>query len=201
MTVRGALFCKRRRLCCGQVLQPLGCVLRSTRANVHGEIRFAANLVEEVHELVRAECVWLDNSTPIGVEAYCSFTPDTFPPVVLIGEATTRPANVWYLYRSKRSHDVVTDAASIRDSGIWTNPDSLVNAGTEMLGELAEDISIDLRAAFGGVDAQFNFLWRCYRSCERHIQGDKDDEKTHEDQRRCGDPRHVRGPPFGKAKS
>ena len=73
---------------------------------------------------------------------------DAVAPVVFVGEAAARPADVRHLQRLERGDDVVADAARVRDAGVRADPDALVDAVAEMLGELAEDVAVDLRPGF-----------------------------------------------------
>src|SRR5260370_8581872 len=124
MTVGGALLSECRRVSAGHVFQPFGRLLRSSGADIERDVRFAANLLEEVYEFVRSERVRLDHAAPVGIERSHSpiSGPDPLTPVVFAGETATRPANVGDLERLQRGNNVVADAARIRDSGIWTNP-------------------------------------------------------------------------------
>jgi hypothetical protein len=72
--------------------------------------------------------------------------------MVFVSEATTWPADVWYFQSLKRSHNIVANASRVRDVGIRTNPDTLVNAMAEVFGELAEDVAVDLRARLGYIN-------------------------------------------------
>ena len=63
-----ALLRRARRLLRGHVLEPVGRFLRGARADVDREIGLGADLLEEVHELVRAEGVRLDDAAPVGIE-------------------------------------------------------------------------------------------------------------------------------------
>src|SRR5262249_16191461 len=135
MTIGGAFLGQSCGLRRGKVLQPLGCFLRGTGADVDREIRLGADLVEEVHELVRPERVRLDHSAPVGIERLWPLRADAFAPVVFVREAAARPANVRRLYRLQCGDDVVADAPRIRNWGIRTDPYALINAMAEVLGE------------------------------------------------------------------
>jgi hypothetical protein len=73
---------------------------------------------------------------------------DPFAPVILVGEAAARPADVGDLQVSQCGDHVVADAASVRNGRIGANPDAFIKSVAEILGELAEDVAIDLRAGF-----------------------------------------------------
>src|SRR5205823_729412 len=102
--------------------------------------------------------VWLDDTTPVGIESHRPLRSNAAPPVVFVRKASARPANIWNLDRLECSNNIVADAASVRDFGIWTNPDAFINAVSKMHGELAENVAVNLGAAFGEVDGQFDLL-------------------------------------------
>ena len=117
MAVLRTLRSERRRLIGRQVLQPLGGFLRRARPQADGDEGPAADLIQEVHELVRAEAVRLGHAAPVRVErdGSPSRRADALAPVVLVGETAARPADVWHLQRLQRGHDVVADAARVGD--------------------------------------------------------------------------------------
>jgi hypothetical protein len=169
MTVGSALLGQRGRLRRGHVLQPFGRFPRSPRTHIDGDVRVSTDLIDEIHELVRAESVGLDHAAPVGVQRYGSLSTDAVPPMVFVGKATARPADVGNLDRLKSSHNVIANAACVRDRGIRANPDSVVNPMAEMLGELSENVAVDLRRCPGHVNRQFDLLRRRRRK-ERHCQ-------------------------------
>ncbi len=162
MAVRRPLLRERRRLRGGEVFEPLGRFPRRPRADVDREERLGADLVEEVHELVRPETVRLGHAAPVRIErdGARAGRSDAVAPVVFVGEAAAGPANVGDLERLERGHDVVADAAGIWDGGRGADPDALVHAVAEVFGELAEDVAVDLRAGFGRVHGQLDRLVR-----------------------------------------
>ena len=127
MAVRRPLLRQRRRLSGGQVLQPLGGLLRRAGAKVDRDVGLAADLVDEVHELVRAEAVRLGHAAPVRVERDGSpiHRTDALAPVVLVGETAARPADVRHLQRLQRGDDVVADAARVGDRRVGADPDAL----------------------------------------------------------------------------
>src|SRR5690606_26718439 len=114
MSVRGALLCERRRLIRRHVLPPLRRLLRRAGADVDGDIGVRADLLQEIHELVRAEGVRFDHAAPIWVQRRGSLfsRPDALAPVILVRKASARPANVRDAQRLERRYDVITDARS-----------------------------------------------------------------------------------------
>src|SRR5262249_18312865 len=78
--------------------------------------------------------------------------PDTVRPVILVGEAASRPAQDWNLASLKRRHDVVSNAPRIRNRALLADPESIIDAVAEMLGEVPVDIAIDRGFALLGMD-------------------------------------------------
>ena len=156
MPVGGALLLQRRRLRGGEVLQPLGGFLRTARPDVDREVGPAADLVDEVHELVRPERVRLDDAAPVGIDLRRARRTDAFAPVVVVGEAAARPPHVRHLQRLECRDDVVADAARVGDGRAGTDPHALVDALAQVLGELAEEVAVDLRAGLRGIDGELD---------------------------------------------
>ena len=180
MPIRGALLLERGRLRGGHVLQPIGRLLGRTRAQVDRDVSRAANLVDEVHKFVRPKSVRLDHAAPVGIQPHGSLRADPVAPVIFVGEAASGPAHVRHLNRFQCGNHIVANAACIRNCGIGADPDPVVNAVPEMLGELPEKIAIDFRAGFGSVDRQFDFLCsHCRRGDSHNDQSDNGKKCTH----------------------
>src|SRR5581483_6638653 len=102
MTIGAALLRQRRRLSGRNVFQPFRRLPRSASAEVDREIGLRADLLEEVHELMRAERVRLDYAAPVGIQSGHSLRADAIAPVVFVREAAARPANVRNPQRPER---------------------------------------------------------------------------------------------------
>src|SRR4051794_14941111 len=98
MAVGSALLLERCRLSGGHVFQPFRRFSRSAGPNIDRHVGLGADLVDEVHELMRSERIRFDDTTPIGVERYGTLIcrADAVAPVVFVGEAATGPADVWH---------------------------------------------------------------------------------------------------------
>jgi hypothetical protein len=88
--------------------------------------------------------------------------------VILIGEAAPGPTNVRHFDRFQGANDIVANATSVRDLGIRPDPNTFVNAVSKMLGELPENVTVDLGASFGHVNRQFDFLGSQPRGSDAH---------------------------------
>ena len=93
--------------------------------------------------------------------------------MVLVAKAAARPADVGRLQRPQRGHNVIADPARVRDRGIRANPDALVEAVSEILRELAEEVAVDLRSGLGCVDGQMRGLC-CHKRHGRNQQQNRD---------------------------
>ncbi len=96
----------------GQVLDPLHHFLRGAAADVAGDVGVRAELLHEIHELVGAKAVILDDAAPVRVDHRRALLarPDAVLPVVLVGEAAAGPAQDGDVQRLERRDDVVPDA-------------------------------------------------------------------------------------------
>ena len=90
--------------------------------------------------------------------------------MVFVCEAPAGPAHVRHLYRFERSDDIIANPARVRNLGVRADPDSFVNTVAEVLGELAEEIAVNLRAGLGNVNEQCNFLCSRHRRSHSHSE-------------------------------
>src|SRR5690242_9048482 len=144
--------------------------MRSTGADVDGEVGLRANLVEEVHELVRSEGVWFNYAAPIGIECYGSLRADAVAPVVFVGEAATRPTHVRHPQRFHCSDNIATDSAYVWNFGVRANPDAFVNTVAQVFGELPEEVAVNLRASLENVNGHIDFLCCRHRRSHSHSE-------------------------------
>ena len=70
----------------------------------------------------------------------------------------------------KVGDNVVANAARVGNRRIGANPDAFVDAAPQMLGELAEEIAVNLRTGLGNVNKQSNFLCGRQRRSHRHSE-------------------------------
>jgi hypothetical protein len=94
---------------------------------------------------VGTEAVVFHNAAPVGVDHLFTgaFLPDTVFPVIFIGEASARPAQNRQLDGFERLNDVVAHAIGVRDRGILSHIDTVIDASAQMLGEMAVNVFID----------------------------------------------------------
>src|SRR5699024_6218144 len=100
---------------------------------------------DEVHELVGAEGVVLDDVAPVGVDHAGAVLAraDPVAPVVVVGEADAGPAQVRDPKGSQRLDHVGADAAHVRDLGDLAHVDAAVEAAAQVLGEVAVEVAAD----------------------------------------------------------
>jgi hypothetical protein len=94
---------------------------------------------------------------------------DAVAPVVFVGEAAARPAHQRHVQVLQRADHVVAPALGVRDLRFRTDPHAFVDAGAQVLGELAVDVLVDDGAGFGRVDGHAHL-----RECRK---GGKDAER------------------------
>src|SRR5207245_4295791 len=99
----------------GHVLDPVRHLLGRSAADVGGNVGIGADQPAEVEKLVGAEAVVLHDPAPMNVDSPGPLfrRADAVPPVVLIGNAATRPAQVGDLDLAKGFDDVATNAAGV----------------------------------------------------------------------------------------
>ena len=138
------------------VLDPVGHLLGRAAAHVGRDVGLGADPLAEVEELVGAEAVVLDDASPVDVDPAASRLrgADAVLPVVLVGEAAARPAQVGDLDLAQRLDDVVSNAVSVGDRRCGPDPQPVVDAAAEMLGEVAVDVPADHRTRLPGADRQ-----------------------------------------------
>src|SRR5690606_20420050 len=113
---------------------------------------------EEVEELIRAERVGFDRTAPVRVDGAAAFRTDPVAPVVFVGEASARIADIGNLESLQRVDHVRAYPANVGDVGIGPYPDAAIDAGAEVLGELAEDVPADPGAGLFGFDGDRDVL-------------------------------------------
>src|SRR3954469_22949427 len=79
-----------------------------------------------------------------------------------------RPADVRHLYCFECGHNIIANTTGVWNWRIRAHPDAVINTVPQMLGELTEDVAVDLCARFGRVNRQLNFLG----SYRRRSQGE-----------------------------
>jgi hypothetical protein len=158
----------------GEVLDPLAHFAHRAAADVGGNVGFAAELVAQVEELVGAEAVGLDHAAPVGVDHGGALfgRADSIAPVVFVGEAAARPAQDGDADRSQGRDDVAADPAHVGDGRIRPDPEPVVDAAPEVLGEVAVDVAADPGFAAVGADGEcilYGFLSGHAVSIDREV--------------------------------
>src|SRR5690349_19278443 len=78
--------------------------------------------------------------------------PDTISPIVKVGETAAGPADHRDMDFFQRLHHIRPIAVDIGNLTALANPNAAIDAGSQMLAELAIDMTIDLRARLAGID-------------------------------------------------
>ena len=129
----------------GHVLHPLAHFLNGAAANIAVDIRLAANLTAQLHELVRAEGVVLHHAAPVRVDHTLSgfLRADAVLPVILIGKAAARPAQHRHANMPQRLHDVRSHAVYVRNRAVLSDKKAVIDAAAQMLGKMSVQIAVD----------------------------------------------------------
>jgi hypothetical protein len=138
------------------ILDPLAQFARGAATDVTGKVGLAAELFAEIEELVRADGVAFDHAAPVRVDAARAFftRADAVTPVVVVGITAAGPAQVGNLDLLQRGDEVAAPAPDVGHRGAFADPKSVVDATTEMLGKMAEDMPVDDRTGLGGMDGE-----------------------------------------------
>ncbi len=80
------------------------------------------------------------------------FRANTIAPMINIGETAARPTQIGCIDFAKRLHHIRANPPDIGNWGIFTDPDSIVDATAEMFGKMAIDVAVDFAKFGGGVD-------------------------------------------------
>ena len=124
-----------------KILNPLRHFFHRATSDVSANDRLASDLVTQIHELMRPEAVVFRYSSPIRIHHLGTIgaRTDAVPPMVLVGETAARPAHVRDVKFAQRRHDIVADAAGVRNRRVLAHPDAAVDAVTEVLRKLPVD--------------------------------------------------------------
>jgi len=114
-----------------------------------------------------AEAVVLHHVTPVEVDRARALLlwADAVAPVVGVGVAAARPAQIGDIDRPQGLHHVVADAARVGDGRLLAHPDPIVNAATQVFGKVPVDVAADGLVAQVGVDHQAVHVALLRRSC------------------------------------
>ena len=153
----------------GHILNPVGHLLHAAAAHVAADIRLNVKHFAEVEELVGTEAVVLERAAPVVVgDISPSFLRAyAVHPVVVIGEASARPAHYRHFQGLERIEDILAVAFHIRHAGILAYPQTSVNAASEVFGELTIDFSGNGDTGTGIVDTDGSILGEEGRAPEK----------------------------------
>ena len=112
---------------------------------VAGLQSLAAKPLAQVKKLVRAKVVRFRRVAPPKIDAFGPLVAraDAVAPMVVVGEATARPTEIWdFDFLECRDH-VGAHAVNILQLRILAYPQAIVNAAAQVLGEVAIDVAAD----------------------------------------------------------
>ena len=144
----------RRVAVAGHILHPFGEFLNGSGADITADIRFGAELLAEIHELVGTERVVLDRSAPVVVLHLRALAARSYAvhPVIFVGKAAAGPAQDGHAELLERVEYVGAVTVDVGDVGVGTYPQTTVDACAEVLGKLSVEFLVDLLLALVGMD-------------------------------------------------
>src|SRR5262245_26729402 len=124
------------------------------RTDVGGEVRLRADQATQPHELMIAELVGLRRMPagwrPMLPKIVSPGTPgrgtDAVAPMVAIGEAPARPAQIRSADSLHVFNELLANPVHVRNLGIASHPDSVIDHTAEMLDEMPVQMRVDDRA-------------------------------------------------------
>ena len=154
----------------GHVLYPLGHLFDGSTTHIATDIRFAAQQFAEVQELMGAKRVVLDGASPVVVSQGGALFPGTYAvhPVVVVGKASSRPAQYGYLQCFQCVEDVFSISLDIRNRRVFTHPESSIDARPQVFGKLSVNLAVDFRFRLVGIQRCRSLLClSCQHRCQQ----------------------------------
>ena len=101
-----------------------------------------------------SERVVFGNSAPIGINDLLSvfFCTDAVHPVISITKASAGPSEYGYVNSFESFNNVLSHAVYIGDAIFFFDKDSLIDASSQVLGELSVNILVDSSLALFGIN-------------------------------------------------
>jgi hypothetical protein len=89
--------------------------------------------------------ICLDHFSPMDIDPAGSpvARADPILPMIIVGEAAAWPAEHWWFQPAQGFDDIRAEAAYVGEGRIFTDPDAVIDAATEVLDEMTVDIRID----------------------------------------------------------
>ncbi len=139
------------------VLHPILEIARGARADVGGEIGLALEQLAEFEKFVGAEAVVFGDIAPVIVEDRRALLgiADAVLPVIDVGEAAARPAQIGDADLEQGGHRFLAKAVDVGDGGVFTDPEAVIDAAAEMLGKVAVDMAADGLGCDLSIDEDF----------------------------------------------
>ena len=148
------------------VLNPFRHLLHGSAAQVAVDISLASQLPAQFHVLMRAEAVVLHNAAPVGIDHLLAafFRTDAVFPVILIREASARPAQNRNPDLFQGFNNVAAHAVHIRYIGVLSHIDALIDAASEMFRKMTVDLLIDFALFNSSIDIIIRHFYLPYNA-------------------------------------
>ena len=126
----------------GKVLDPISHFLRRSTADVARDIGLGTHQFTEVEKLMGPEGIGLDHLSPVDVDLPrpLGARADAVAPVVIVGKAAARPAEIGAIQILQRRDHVIADSPRIGDRRVFPHPQAVIDAAAQMLHEVAIDM-------------------------------------------------------------
>jgi len=117
---------------------------------------------------MRAEVIVLGHLAPMRVDhrGPVFARADAVFPMVFVGETPARPAQDGDFAFLQRGHDVVANAASVRNRAVFLHPIALVNAAAQVFGEMTVDVAVDGGLGVTGAERELGGVLRSLQAPE-----------------------------------
>ena len=144
------------------IFYPLRHFLYGTATHVSTDIRLCTQFLTKIQEFVCSEAIILCNASPMGIDhlrTLATWT-DTVTPVVFVGKATARPAQIRYINMFKSGDNIVPHSVRIRNLRVFPYPKAIIDTSSQMFGKLSVDMSADRFSSQIGINNHLSFLLR-----------------------------------------
>ena len=132
------------------IFHPLGQFFHRAGSYVAGNVRFGAQHLAEIQELVGAERIVFEGAAPVGIDHPRTGFPrsDSILPMVFVCEAAARPPQHGDAECPECFQHIQPVSVDVGDGRSGTDPDAVVDAAPEMLGKLTVNLLGNDRPVF-----------------------------------------------------
>src|SRR5512146_1421428 len=127
------------------IFNPIAQLARCTRAHITAEVRFSADQTAEANKFLGTYPIGFDHLPPVNVDPAGALVVRAYTilPMIIVGKATARPTNDGWFHPAQGLDDISAKTSHVGDGRILADPDAVINAAAEVLGEMTVDIRVD----------------------------------------------------------